>query len=1591
MAEHPTSSPPDSCEPSLWPPADHSQVMLRAELEATTSGAARALLAIELGFACESDADFNQAVTAYQLARKEAPDAALPVERLIHLARHGIPVEDMSDLAAGRVHSSDLPEPRAAALLDLATLISDHEHRMQDALELMIQAAELQPNSPTLWLSIELTAAGVADEELRIRALSKRAELATDVAWKGLLLKDLAALQVAGGQLVDALSSLKAAIDQASPVTFYALRALESVGRQIQDFSVVVRALDAQAQLIMRALRDPKQAESLGVPRHRLNQVEASACWLWASDYALREGDAGEAARMIDQALEVLPNAPLLLQAKLSIADRAGDTEGAATAARMQLEGLSNGKLAAGLWLRIAEFAADRGDGDAALEAVEQALNADPQCIPAQALKLDLLSGREHSEALASALEEIAELVGSDEAKSHLYLLAAETWALGCGDTAGAKAALTQCSLLGIDPLVLARIARWLASAAGDSTWFEESTRRVLAAATDRSEVASLSFEHARSRLLRHDPSAAAEALDRLAQTGETGQALAALLKAWALPLCGPRTSTADAPTQTATDATTAAMGELAARAATPATARALRLAQVVRSLTTGQTGLAAEQLTALRESHPDDFVISVAVSALAERTGDRLLAASSLLDSAELVNDDPLATHLRLRASLLFWSGGDKSGASRALRAAYDHSPASVDPLLRAVLARFPSDAIDERREALLAPSSNQPDGAWLALRRFALELTRDDAANAAGRALPDPRIGETKELATAVRLALAVAPHAATGSANAGIEALMLLAEAAPEVAPLAAARAYFLSLTNETEPAAKLALAKRWASLQPGIPSALEWLSAATAANAEEEILLSREMLAAQLGPCQAAELRADTAILQHLTIGQPHTPLQGDDASTRLMNLELALPGEPASHRAHALAGAPGLFDNDSDPVISTMLGYNALVLGDTSGALAAFRHATEANPRDAAAWEGVRACALSMQDDALLGDAYASLGEATAEPELRAAMWENAALIWLDSIDDTTRGEFALQRSLELDIRRSVAFDRLFRILRKGKKDSRLLPLIERRLTVSDDLEEIVKLHWERARALRELGDRDGALAALADVRMLESDHVGALALAGEILIKEARFDEAAVALGQLAQLDGVPQNQRLMSGIAAVDLYENKLNKLDSALAILATLHDAGLTTLPVRERLARLAAKAEAWEQAGGVLQELMNERETREGRVEAARLALAIYRDKLSQPAQCLPPLSRLIAEAPDDPEGIDFMLSGAIERYHLVDLLQQAKTALFFELQRDPMDAERIDRLARLATELESVPLRQATLGALVALGAGTPEIDAELYALDERVARLPRIAIDPASVPELLDPGDGGPIAELFREIAAGLTDALGPTLKGLGLTKKQRLDPRDGAPLRTTVAAWAGALGIGDFDLYVGGAEPDEVRGIPGEKPTIVIGSAVQAPLSPRHRQAVARELYAIVRGTAILRARSASDLAALVHAACSVGGHALPGPSYALIPEFERLLSRELPRRYRKRLPELTEAIAVRGQDVTEWVRSANASLDRVATLAAGDVSWILAEGPKRGQLGASLEARRRAQRLLGFVLSKSYLDLRDKLGMGIR
>jgi hypothetical protein len=167
----------------------------------------------------------------------------------------------------------------------------------------------------------------------------------------------------------------------------------------------------------------------------------------------------------------------------------------------------------------------------------------------------------------------------------------------------------------------------------------------------------------------------------------------------------------------------------------------------------------------------------------------------------------------------------------------------------------------------------------------------------------------------------------------------------------------------------------------------------------------------------------------------------------------------------------------------------------------------------------------------------------------------------------------------------------------------------------------------------------------------------------------------------------------------------------------------------------------------------------------------------------------------------------------------------------------------------------------------------------------------------------------------------------------------------------------------------------------------------VLGASITAPLNAKARSAVAREVFALRRGITAVRTRDDAAIASLVVASCQEAGFNVPAPPYAVFGEVSRSIHKEIPRKVKKVIPDVCQRITSSGQDAREWAQAARRSIDRMAVIAAGDVSIVLSDvlGAPRGQLEGLVADSERAMRLLGFVLSPSYLELRKKLGMGVR
>ncbi|MCL2724525.1 MAG: hypothetical protein FWD69_08825 [Polyangiaceae bacterium] len=1603
--------------------------MLGAESDAAIDRERRARLLNEAGELHERTGDVSSAERDYLAAFNADTNFREPLESLVRiLVQRGRAAENLGRFLDELVEVATTPEERARALTVRALYNLHAQQDFGEAQDLARQATETRAKPADLgaaWLALEMVAAKLGDTAQREAALAGRAGLASDPMWRGLLVSDVANLAAESGNVDRALQIAQRAMADGGVAGWFVTSTVERIIRAEPGLAgsdearerarILAEVLETRAMILESTLADPAYGDSQGVPGYVRTPAHAvfelvSAAQVWrAADNAKR------AASALDRALEILARPPadtssegesawretrqslerIVRRVRLVLADRARDTALATDLAAQQLTDEPDGGGAASLAVRIAEHAASAGHVVRALDALTKATTRDPLSLPAHALKIDLLESAGENVLLAEELEELSKHYSAADARGRVLLLAAYVWAVHAGDAARARTALGHAAACGVGKDVTSRLGRSLASLRDDDAWYEDATRDLARHLKHEGEGATLSavaarelpllwVEVARMRFAQKDDAGAMQAIRELRNLDE-GLWLGRVLEGFAAPMYTASDASADE-RKRARDAVV----ELAAGTSDAPTRVELSLVNALRAHEAGDTQATLLHLRAAFADNASDPLVAAYLGDLLRAAGDRAGAADLAVKVADASRDDQEQRGARrVEAGLERWKLEDRNTAFLSFQTAAADVPEAATPLLAWAARGIGADNVEGRRRAIELADQDSVG----ALERFALEVTAGDQ-NAAQGALADVdagwsssirlagalgRIAWSRGAADALALDAALATLADTGSAGAKAAAAERL-----RVAREAAATGKDADVAGAAE---------GWLNAGGGAAAAMEWLAATIAASDVTKEISARRALADMLADEAREAMHASAALLD--TIVRPDDTailVTGSSPAARLANLELAPPGCDPKRRASVLSQLGDALGEAASVDAVGLAAWSALTTGNAAAALDGFRAVTIARGDELHAWEGMRAAASRLGDRETFATACEELGARVANAERGSAFWEQAALTWLALGDaHDARADAALEASFARDARREVAFDKLFRRVRDRKDGDKLLTIVSRRLEVTRDPAEITKMYWEKARVLREKGDPDGALEALEHVTTLDRDHVGALALTSEIFIRRGMFAEAADKLARLSRVEKAPPKNRVTAGIGAADIYENKLGRHDLALGVLLGLNEARLTTLPVRERLARTAARAGSWDEATRILEELMIERPEAAGRIEAARLAMVIHRDRRGAPEAALPAATKLLTESPSDGEALDLVvgLDAAVDGR--AALLERGRDALLSSLGHAPDDAVAVRRLARVAKEIGDAALEQSALSCVVALSGSDGANEQRIAQLSKENSRVPRAAFSESMLKEIVAPGDDGPIADLFAVLGATLSEALGPSLATLGVhPKRDRIEPRAGLALRTEIAAWASAFGIAAFDLYVGGKDSAGVQGIAGATPAVVVGTSVNAPLSPTARARVARELYAATRGTTVTRQRSDATIAAIVVAACNLTKVRIDHPPLAMLAEVEKAIGKALSRKTKAQIEPICRAIAASHGEAREWAAQTRASQARIAAVASGDVAAVLDDmrDDATASHGAIATGDRQTRELLRFVLSHPYFNVRRALGL---
>ena len=252
------------------------------------------------------------------------------------------------------------------------------------------------------------------------------------------------------------------------------------------------------------------------------------------------------------------------------------------------------------------------------------------------------------------------------------------------------------------------------------------------------------------------------------------------------------------------------------------------------------------------------------------------------------------------------------------------------------------------------------------------------------------------------------------------------------------------------------------------------------------------------------------------------------------------------------------------------------------------AVAMLSNALDERPDDLALWETLRTAARRAREWPLVAQACERLAQ-FVDGALEADLLEEAGVVRLDCLQQFQQAEDLFRRALTADPMRQVAFRRLRDLLAAREDAEALDEIVSERLALGGPKDRPALL-YDRARLLRGFSDRPGALEALGELFTEEPNHAGALALAAEVHVSLAQWDDAVECLRKLSRAD-ISDEQRCAAHLGAADFLESHLDSKEEALAELRAVDALGLAdprtlswTGRLEEALGRPDAATEAY-----------------------------------------------------------------------------------------------------------------------------------------------------------------------------------------------------------------------------------------------------------------------------------------------------------------------------------------------------------------------------------------------------------------------
>lgn len=1565
---------------------------LKKELEATADRGRQAVIQYEIGHLTQRElANEAQAVREYLGAYNLDPKFRPPLLELVSIFERRRSSKNLLRLYDAQARSATTPREGASSLADRAILLTDHLGEGDDArglLETAFQQAA-EASDIALLLEHELFARGETDAAMAI--VEARADLVRDPVLATLLRIELARAHEKSGDIDAAIDALRVALG-APVVRWRVLDELERIARAAGRPKELAAALEGQAKLAAAAARGEDKGQASGAfsltrfPDQERASARASALFREAGRIrASALGDAERARRCYDDALALRPSDPLLRYERMLACELAGDLDGAAEEATNLLEAGAGGAMAAALQFRLAERAMLHGESEVAKRALEAGLEADPESAVLTAMLDDLT--REMGD-LPSAFARLMKRADSLEgaAKAESLFEAADLAAYRMADAPAARAAYTAAAEASEEPSTILREAFSSALRLGDAAGARQFAEALLAQEIDGEERSALLRDTLELvRLVLEDGEAAQAVLDQALAAPDANE--------WAPDLARLTAALAGDATRLA-----AAHQALADRAADDETAAAHLCAKARAQVRAGDDDAAVESLRTALQRSPFHPYASALLEEVFRARGDAEEVVKLLREAADKEGGHAAEQRLLL-AGAAAEAADDVERAIQMYEEAAEKDLTSLAPVL--ALQRLATGQADDELllRSLEAASQREITAGEPGRHTLALGLHYDLISGKPELAEDPLRLAlASEDVALAAAVDLALLPIAAGDATRiAGLE-LMLRAsgdEAKPGILREAAAAALAVRDTAKAgallDELGSVAPNDRWAAIArlrlAGLDEtrrgdrAKAWLSLGRATDDHDVAaeLVNHGLRAQVLG--EGADAVDEAVIVAHEILSVAPESLHASIALDEALNA-----GDDPEGRAEALGSWLAHAGPAGRVGLSLAHGRALATAGRPREALEVLLRVAATDDDDLASWETIRGCARDVEAWAPLVEACDRLAHIVPDDELKMLLWEESAAVLMDELDEGRRAERRLRRILAIDATRPIAYGRLHDLLADRGDDDGLLALVNNRIELVDEPEELVGLFYEQARLHRILGLSDDALGALDNLLMLESGHVGGLALLVELQVQRENWPGAVEALQALAGGDDVPASQRRIARLGAADFLDNKLNDAPGALAELNALHEGGLADIEIYERTATLAERLDEHDLAVEALGHAVEHAPSAGVVAQLERRAGAVHSEKRLDRGAAIDAYRRALAASATDVhagQALADLLDDEETLQHSERFEQSVRNAL----AHTPTDGKLLRTLARAGLWRGDAGLQEAVLGILVGIGIAS-EDERKSWELGSHLL-LPRGALDDAALAMLRTPGVQAPPMRLAMAISSSAAEMDGLEPSGFGLGRGDVV--KEDSPLKAELRAFTQMFGLPAPELFTGGSLPTRLDIAPDHKgkPTWITGSDVRAPLSYDQRFTVGWLTLGVRLGVTPFVRRGPTGAALALFAAAEAADVPLgAGGNREGMAETKKRIYKTMPRRVRKSLPDIVRTFQDDGQGIDAWTQELARTAQRGGMLAANDPGTAL-----RRVLGAApspelVERSPDALDIFFFWLSPACIALRQKLGL---